>query len=225
MTMEQNRLLRVAVIGDHYITRSALAGFAAQWPKGEVVLQAENGTVYRTRLKEHGPVDFVIIDLGLPLGDGFGTIAWIHEHQPGTLVLAISYDPQDAIVHHALLAGAHAILGRDCHQQMVLEALESLRTTGRFVNELLLRQLTFTPDPNSPWLLKQKMVKALPPRVLEFGMHYVGEDSPSREAVAERMGISEHTAEEYRKDLFDLTGARNRLALLYCFIRFGLKSI
>lgn len=35
-TMEQNRLLRVAVIGDHYMTRSTLAGFAAQWPKGEV---------------------------------------------------------------------------------------------------------------------------------------------------------------------------------------------
>lgn len=224
-TMEQSKLSRVAVIGDHYMTRSALAGFAAQWPKGEVVLQAANGPDYRAQLEKHGPVDFTIIDLSLPQRDGFETIEWIHEHQPGTFVLGITCDPQDGIVHHAMLSGAHAILGRDCHQQMVIEALESLRTTGRYVNELLLRLLTFKPDPNSPWLLKQKMVKALPPRVLEFGLHYVGEDSPSREAVADRMDISPHTAEDYRKDLFELTGARNRLALLYCFIRFGLKSI
>ncbi|MBK9177627.1 MAG: response regulator transcription factor [Flavobacteriales bacterium] len=217
--------LRIAVLDDHWMSRKVLADLVAEWPQGEVVLQATNGFDYQGRLKDEGPIDLAIVDLFMPLMDGFETIAWIREHQPETRILAITFDPKDEYVHGALLAGAHGIVGKACERQELHAALEALRTTGRYANDLLMRQVTHVPDPNSPWVLKKKLEQELSPRELEFGKRYVSDASPSRVTIAKAMAISAHTAESYRRNLVEKTGANTRVALLKCFLRFGVVKL
>lgn len=223
--MQAKTQLCIAVLDDHVMSREALADATTQWPHGEVVLQATDGLDYEAKLAATGPVHLAIVDLFMPKRDGFETIEWIREHQPDTRILAITFEPKDEYVHRALLAGAHGIIGKACDRKELHAALDALRTTGRYANDLLMRQLTHVPDPNSPWLLKKKMQNALSPRELEFGMHYVSDSGPSRVAIAKLMKISEHTAESHRRNLVEKTGANTRLALLKCFIRFGLVKV
>ncbi len=217
--------LRIAVIDDHWITRKVLADLVAEWPQGEVVLEAENGLDYEEQLPQAGTIDLAIVDLIMPKRDGFETIAWIREHQPTVRTLAITFDPRDELVHGALQSGAHGILGKGLSPNELYAALEALRTTGHYANDLMMRQLNHVPDPNSPLALRKRLEQALAPRELEFGKHYVDEKSPSRLDIAKTMDISPHTAESYRRSLMEKTGCKTRLALLKCFLRFGVVKL
>ena len=217
--------LRIAVIDDHWMARKVLADLVAEWPQGEVVLEAENGLDYEEQLAQAGAIDLAIVDLLMPNRDGFETIAWIREHQPEVRLLAITFEPSDDLVHRALQAGAHGVIGKNLIPSEFFAALEALRTTGHFANELMMRQLKHVPDSNSPLALRKKLVQALSPRELEFGTHYVDDKSPSRLDVAKTMEISVHTAESYRRSLMEKTGCNTRLALLKCFLRFGVVKL
>jgi DNA-binding NarL/FixJ family response regulator len=217
--------LRIAVVDDHWMARKVLADLVAEWPQGEVVLEAENGLDYEEQLAQAGAIDLAIVDLLMPHRDGIETIAWIREHQPTVRTLAITFDPRDELVHGALQAGAHGVLGKGLSPSELYAALEALRTTGHFANDLMMRQLNHVPDPNSPLALRKRLVQALAPRELEFGKHYVDDESPSRLAVAKVMDISPHTAESYRRSLMEKTGCHTRLALLKCFLRFGVVKL
>ncbi len=223
--MAKPKLLRVAVVDDHELMRDALVGRVNTWGKGQVVLQAVHGLDYEKQCTGQVPVDMAIVDLSMPFRDGFETTAWIKEHQPGTKVLVYTFDANDANVHHALRAGADGVLSKEDMGDEVVVALEALRTSGRYVNDLLMRQLTHVPDPGSPQALRRKMTEALSPRELEVGLLYVGDDSPSRVEIAERLDISQHTVEAHRRGLVEKTGARTRVALLKCFLRFGLVKL
>lgn len=223
--MEPITPIRIAIVEDHELMRTMLASLANQWPHGQVVLQAVHGKDYMEKLPDAGPIDLVIVDLLMPVMDGFDTMAWIKEEQPATRMLAITYDPQDAVVHRALLAGAHGILGKNCSPKELYTAMEALRTAGRFANDLLMRQVSFVPDANSPWMLKKKMLRTLTPRELEFGLAYVSDESPSRKEISGRMRISVHTAESHRRSIVEKTGATTRLSLFKCFLRFGLVQL
>lgn len=217
--------LRLAVVDDHEMARDALAAAADAWEHGTVVLAATDGLDYAERLTDAGPIDLAIVDLLMPHRDGFETMAWIREHQPTTRTLAITFDPSDDQVHRALQAGAHGVVGKCIRAEELRTALDALRSTGHYANELMMRQLTHVPDPNSPLALRKKLEQELSPRELEFGKRYVSDESPSRVTIAKDMHISEHTAETYRRNLVEKTGANTRLALLKCFLRFGVVKL
>ena len=217
--------LRVAVIDSQWMTRKMLADLVAEWPQGELAMEAENGLDYEKQLPQAGTIDLALVDLLMPQRDGFETMAWIREHQPTVRLLAITFDTADDLVHRALQAGAHGVVGKNLSRSELFAALEALRTSGHYANELMMRQLNHVPDPNSPLALRKRLEQALAPRELEFGKHYVDERSPSRLDIAKTMDISPHTAESYRRSLMEKTGCKTRLALLKCFLRFGVVKL
>ncbi|MCB0814804.1 MAG: response regulator, partial [Flavobacteriales bacterium] len=66
--------------------------FLNEWPQGSVVLAAANGLEYEQRCREAGPIDLVIVDLHMPVRDGWETLRWIAQHQPDTKAIALSFD-------------------------------------------------------------------------------------------------------------------------------------
>jgi len=107
------RSLRIAVVEDHVLLRTVLAALVGKWPHGKVVLEVGHRQDYCAQVQQVGPIDLVIVDLLVPVMDGFDTIASIREEQPDARILTITFDPQDAYVHRALLAGAHGVVGKD----------------------------------------------------------------------------------------------------------------
>ncbi len=217
--------LRIAVVDDHRPLRAGLCTIIARWPHGEVVLEADDGVAYEAACAGMPPIDIAIVDLCMPGRDGYETIAWIRENHPDTKCIAITFDPTDEAVHAALLVGACAVLPKRIDDEEIHTALDHIRSTGRYHNDLIERQLTHVPDPGSPLALRKKATESLAPRELEFLLHYVGEDEPSRVQVAERMGIEANTAETYRKNVADKTGAPKRLGMLRFALRFALVKL
>ncbi len=222
MKKTQPARLRIAIVEDYEMMRNTLAMLCGQWAHGEVVIKATDGVDLEEQIAANGGVDLAVVDLRMPRRDGYATMAWIREHQPDTLLLAISYELTDDQVYHALDAGANAVVEKGILHADLMLCLDSLRTTGFYATPLIMRQLTHKPDPNNPVALRKKLAATLAPRELEFLMEYIKEHNPSRVAIAKKMNISLNTAEEYRRNIGKKTGATTRVAMLLLAIRFGL---
>src|SRR5215211_1492893 len=84
---EQLRTTRIMIVEDHLSIRQALAHMLNLEPGFTVVAQAGSLAEAREVLEE---VDVVILDLGLPDGNGIELMKDLHELKHDTMVLVLS---------------------------------------------------------------------------------------------------------------------------------------
>jgi len=212
----------VAVVEDHPAMREGLAQVLSVVPHCTVVLQAEHGEAYEAALEPTTPIHLALVDLCMPVRDGYETIAWIRANQPDTRVAAITFDPRPCVVDRAVQAGAHTVLCKTMHCAAIQEAVAQVLATGYHHNTLMEAQLRYRPQPGSPEALRAKVQKDLSPRELQFLLLYIHPTHHSLVEVAKRMKISVHTAEDYRKKIREKTGASTRVDMIHFARRFGL---
>jgi two-component system invasion response regulator UvrY len=215
---------RIAIVEDHPLTRLGLRRQVEAWPHGQVVLEAKDGVEYEELCAVHGAPDLALVDLCMPRRDGWETLAWIAEQQPGTKALAFTFDPEDDAVMRALHQKACGVLSKSDEPEEWLTALDHVRLTSRYHNQYSERALLHVPDPGSPAGLRRKARKSLSPSMLNFALAYTADDEPSIAAAADRIGVKENTAETYRKRLRERTGASTRLAIYKFLLRFHLAK-
>jgi len=89
------------------------------------------------------------------------------------------------------------------------------------VNDLVLRQLTHTPDPGSPWALRKKLADLLTEREMQFFLGYIAEDEPTIAEMGVRMKITYHGAESHRKNIVEKLEVSTRTGWLWLALRFA----
>lgn len=122
----------VAVVDDHTLVRNALAEMIHRTERFNVVLQAVNGAEYIRAVKQGAEVAVAVVDLHMPVMNGFETIAWIRANTPGTHALALSFEVADAVRERAIEAGACGFLRKDCRKEQFLGALDQAAMLGHY---------------------------------------------------------------------------------------------
>jgi DNA-binding NarL/FixJ family response regulator len=116
--MEQ--CIRVLVTDDHPQSRKGLRALLATCPGVEVICEAENGR-QAARLVEDLEPDVVLMDMQMPVWDGFQATRYIKSHWPQVRILALSIHA--AWQGAALAAGADAFLLKGCPSHVLFAAL------------------------------------------------------------------------------------------------------
>lgn len=206
--------LRIAVIDDHPAVRIGIAAIADQWPLGKVALQATDGEDYVRNQSSAGPIDIAIVDLSMPIMDGYSTMQWMKENQPSTMPLAISFEMSADTVRRAMRSGARGVLDKTTQPQEFHTAFDHLRSTGNYVNDLLRDSLVQNGTTNnSSQVPHPKILNAISHRERVFLKHLCAPDDPSYEEIGARMSISKNTACTYSKSLFKKFGVNTRQGL------------
>lgn len=203
--------LRIAVVDDHPLVCDGIRGHLTSWPFGDVVLTAGNGEEYERACAAHGPIHIAIVDLSMPKRDGFETIAWIGENQPGTMSIAITFDPRPEVVERVMKLGARGIVDKTSSGEEIRRALEHVHQTGFYHNELVRRYLmapVVKPRPDNV-----KVLKSLTRMELDLLRHLSDLDNPTYEEIAHRMGRSVNTIHTHRRNLFVKFGMDSRQGL------------
>lgn len=211
----------LAVVDDHPAMRHGLAAMLATWPHGRVVLVSGSGPEYAAAVPAAPPIHMALVDHAMPGWDGPATLRWMAEHQPHTLPLVLCAEPQPQHVHAALLAGARAVLCKSADVAELHTALDHLRSTGHHHNHLVQQVLQHPQASGSALALQARARKLFSPRQLQFLRLYLREEKLTLAQIAQRMGVSYHTVESFRRQVVDKTGAHNRFALLLFAQRFG----
>lgn len=221
--METAEKHRVALVDDHHLMRDGLAATINSYPEYEVVLQAAHGGELITALRDLEPPTIAVVDLHMPVMDGFATIAWLKEHRPEVLPLALTFDPDDDALVRAVRAGARGFLRKNARSALLKHALDSLVLTGWFQTnatqqDLIEREGLRTRQERE----RERILEQITPREMEFLLLVCDPEEYTYEQIADKMDITRRTLENHRVALFEKFALKSKTGLVLFAVRWGL---
>jgi DNA-binding NarL/FixJ family response regulator len=215
--------ISVAIVDDHRMLRTALARFiqSIQDPKYKygIAFQADNGSDMIQRLPGNTP-DILLLDINMPLMDGYETMRWLKKNCPSIRVLALSMFSDGGTITRILRLGALGYLVKNIEPEELQLALRSTIERAFYisaeVSDKIITQLQHDRgDLTGADMLTEKEKEFLTLLCTE----------QTYKEIAERMKISQRTVDGYRELLFDKLQVRTRVGLVLYAIRNGIVDI
>ncbi|MHA6793446.1 response regulator [Pseudonocardia bannensis] len=194
-------MIRVLVVDDHAIVRQGLEQLLGTAADVELVGSAGDGGRAVELAVELRP-DVVLMDLAMPVLDGVQATAQITAELPGTRVIILtSYGDESRIVA-ALDAGAQGYLLKHTDPDALLDGVRAAHNGGAPL------------DPRAGRVLLDRRnrapgVRDLTQRETEV-LELVAEGLANKQ-IARRLGISERTVKAHLTNVFQATGAQDRV--------------
>lgn len=117
--------IRVLVVDDHPLVRQGVVAVVAAESDMAVVGEAGDGRQALELFRKVRP-DVVLVDLGLPVLDGVGTMEAIRAEFPGSRFVALTVYQGDEDIHRALQAGAQAYLLKSAPSSQLVAAIRAV---------------------------------------------------------------------------------------------------
>lgn len=169
----------------------------------------------RAALRKHGAPDMLVVDLGLPDGDGAELIRELAESAPATCALVITVFGDERHVVRALEAGAKGYLLKDVTRDEFSRAIRLVHEGGVPLSPMIARHVlkrfsSATQDSGSPPLGRGgKPVEQLTPREAEILQMIARGHSVAETAAA--LQLSVHTVTTHLKHVYGKLAVRNRV--------------
>lgn len=207
-------IIRVAMADDHALFRSCIASLLSEFNDIEIVFEAANGVDLQKKLELNSGVDVILMDINMPLMDGYAATEWLKQKHPAILVLALSmYDEEQAIIK-MLKAGASGYILKEAQVAELHQAILELMEKGFYTNDMV--------SGNMIRSLQQKEVdlkQALKLSEKEILFLELCASELTYKEMADQLGIAVRSVDNYSRSLFEKTGTRSRVGLVLWAIR------
>jgi len=205
----------VALVDDHTMFRKGLAVLINLFPQYKVLLDVGNGQEFIDQLDPDNLPDILLLDINMPVMDGYATAAWVHANHPDIRILALSTMDSDTTIIKMIQQGARGYILKDADPKELQVAFEEILAKGYYYNEILTRKVIQSiyqggADPSSAF-------PKLTDREMEFLKHACSEKNYNQ--IASEMFVSERTVDGYRESLFKKFNVTNRVGLVLYAIK------
>lgn len=212
--------VKVVLVDDHILLRNGLAHLIAD-SGYRVLYEADNGKDFLEKLGDDNLPDIVLLDINMPVMDGYETALWLKRNRPEIKVLALSmYDDETAIMK-MLKNGARGYILKDSEPGELRAALGAVLSKGYYYSELVTGKLIYSMN-NADDGNKEAITK-LSEREIEF-LKLACSELTYKE-IASQMNISPRTVDGYRDTLFEKLGIKTRTGLAIYTIKNGLIKL
>lgn len=209
----------VAVVEDHTLFRQMLVGMIDALRGYRVVLEVANGKEYVNATV--APAAIVLVDLSMPVMDGYETIRWIRANQPESRPVALTLDNSLETMQRVMDAGGMGYLVKDMSRAIFLHALDQVTIEGHYFDPELVQQLP---------ALRRPVVQDAPIEVLDrltdrehlFIRLVAHEAEYTYQQIAGHMGVSERTVDGYRESVFAKFRVKSKAGLVIFAYKWGL---
>jgi len=221
--MERNNAVPIALVDDHTLVRKGLVELIHGIGGYRVVLEAANGLEFKEAISGGPVVDIAIVDLNMPVMNGYETIAWIHANCPGTKPIALTFDGTGDAVIKAVRSGARGFILKDIEPAELKVALDSVSSTGYYHTDLMHHSLMTNFDNKTSYERQlAKVMETITPRELEFLKLVCSPEEPTYERIVEQMALHRRTVDGYREALFEKFGIRSKTGLVLFAMKWGI---
>ena len=206
----KNIPLPIGIVDDHTLFRNGLSGLLEDFKELKVAFEAGNGQELQQQIRLFPQTRVVLMDIHMPLMDGYAATAWLHANHPEIRVLALSMFEDDDAVIGMLKAGAGGYVVKESKPRDLLEAILAIDAKGIYLNEMVSGKLyksvieTVQPDPISD-------------REIDF-LRLCCSELTYKE-MADQLCISPRTVDNYREALFAKLGIKSRTGLVLYAIK------
>lgn len=214
------RPIRVALVDDHRVLAEALAAMLSTAPDMQVLGVAASAAECRALLRRACP-DVLVLDIGLPDGDGLDLVPELRALCPGLVVLVLTSLAEEETLLRAVHGGVNGFVPK--HQPLA-ELLAAVRraAAGEIVMppSLLVGLLGRVPGPARP---RPSTAPLLTPREREI-LGYLARGQGSDE-IAAALTISPATVRTHIGRLLSKLGVHSRLEAVTLALRQGLIDL
>ncbi|MCT4317853.1 response regulator [Elizabethkingia anophelis] len=130
--MNKMQIIRVALIDDHDLLRDGIFkvlecfGF-------QILFEAENGQTALDEMQRGGLLpDVCIVDVNMPVMNGFETAKALRQHYPNVKILAFSVNDDERDVFKMLQNGANGYILKGADPGELRKAIEVVYNGGRY---------------------------------------------------------------------------------------------
>ena len=207
---------KIALVDDHTLFRSGLASLLSEFEELEIVFEATNGADLQSKIKKHEDVQLILMDINMPVMDGFATTKWMKENYPKVYILALSMFEDEKSIINMIKAGANGYMLKESKSSELLIAIKTMIERGFYVNELVSGRLLAS-------VKNDEAKNILTDKELTFLQHCASE--LTYKEIAGLMNVSPRTVDNYRESLFAKLNLKSRTGLVVYGIKNGLIKI
>ncbi|WP_299182438.1 response regulator transcription factor [uncultured Chryseobacterium sp.] len=209
----------IVIVDDHVLIAKALEGIIDNFKEFEVIYVCENGKDLIQKFENNSKIpDIILLDISMPIMDGFETVLWLKEHHPEIKVMALSMQGDEKSVIKMIKNGAKGYLLKNTHPKDLENALTKLNTDGFFYPEWA-SKIIFSNLNNEK---EGENAVRISDREKEFLKYTVTE--LSYKEIADKMCCSPRTVESYRDQLCEKLDLKTRVGLAVFAIKNGFAN-
>jgi two-component system, NarL family, response regulator len=188
--------IRILIAEDHLIARAGLKAIVNAQPDMLVIAEAVNGKQAFTLYSKHRP-DVALMDMRMPVMDGFDTMTAIRSQFPQARFVALSTWGGDEDIRRALAVGAQAYLTKDVLDGDLIGAIRAVHAGRQYLPQSV---LTVLAAESAPPDLSARELEVL--RLIVEGF--------SNKQIAFELRIAEDTAKQHVKSILKKLSADDR---------------
>jgi two-component system, NarL family, response regulator len=200
--------IRILIAEDHLIARAGLAAIVNAQRDMTIVAEAMNGEDALKLYRKHRP-DVGLLDMRMPVINGFEAIGAIRAEFPDAHIVALSTFGGYEDVRRALMAGAQAYLTKDALYDDLIGAIRAVHVGKRYLPASI-RATLATELPHPQLSARELEVLALIVRGL------------SNKQIAYELRMAEDTAKNHIKSIFKKLGTGDRTGAATIAIQRGI---
>ncbi len=215
-----NEKIKLALADDHNLFRKGVEELIEDFDNMEVLYSVTNGSELVNKLMNVDQLpDICLLDINMPVMNGFDTAAKIKATWPAIKILAVSVYDSEFHILSMLRAGAGGYILKDTQPATLRTAIESLHKNGFYHSELvsgkILHQIMSKPNEVTTVHLNPNEITFL--KLCCSEMTY--------KEIADIMKISHRTIDGYRDQLFQKLNLKSRTGLVIYALKTGIVTL
>lgn len=213
----EKREISILMADDHTLFRKGMLMLVSTFPEVVKVKDVENGQKALDALSE-AHYDILLLDLEMPVLDGWETAKKVVNKFPNTHIIMISMHDSLKLISDLIEIGVHSYLLKSSEPEEVQKAITSVMNNDFYYNQLVAKALQQN-------VHKMNLVIAeddddskneLTRRELQI-LELICQELTMKE-ISEKLHISDQTIHTHRKNLMKKTEAKNAVGLVkYAF--------
>jgi len=209
----------VAIVDDHLLLAGSLEKLINSFEGFHVIYHASNGKELQQKLRANpNPPNVILLDINMPVMDGFETAEWLTQNHPDIKVLALSMEDDEKVILKMLQKGAKGYLLKDIHPDRLKIALEEVMDRGYYHSEKVAATLLHSIQPSNK-------SEEVPFKENELTFLQLACSEMTYKEIADVMSLSPKTIDGYRQELFNRLHIKNRVGLVIYALKNDLIKI
>ena len=147
-------MTKIALVDDHSLIRNALKELINRFKDFEVIIDVSSGQEFIDSLQNKPLPDIALVDINMPIMDGFETTNYLTQNFPNIKVLALTVNDDEESIIKMLRAGAVGYILKDSETSELQITLVEVATKGYYHNELVTNTLMKSLKPKSAFFTK-----------------------------------------------------------------------
>ncbi len=214
----------VVLVDDHILIAKAIGAIIDSFPKYNVLYEVEHGQalIEKFKIAKNIP-DIVLLDISMPVMDGYETAKWIKANHPSVLILVLSMQDDDLSLIKMIRSGAKGYLLKNIHPEELEHALNELTSKGYYYPGWASSKVFSNLAEDKPAAKDSIQIGDLSEREQAF-LKLCCTELTYKE-IAEKMDCSARTVEGYRDNLFAKLDLKTRVGLVMYAMKHGKYSM